>query len=59
MGGTAVLTPLILKLEHFLPLPVQDKGWLNGLILRCKDFPEHSDIIREGEIPDGVFVLTA
>jgi hypothetical protein len=29
--GTAVLTPLIMKLEHFLPLPHQDKDWLNGL----------------------------
>ena len=50
---------MIMKLEHFLPLPAQDKGWLNGLVLSCKEIPEHSDIIREGEIPDGVFVVTA
>jgi CRP-like cAMP-binding protein len=54
-----VLTPLIVKLEHFLPLPDQDKDWLNGLVLKCKEFPEHSDIIREGEMPAGVFVVTA
>ena len=43
--GTAVLTPLIMKLEHFLPLPDGDKEWLNGLILRLDEFPAHSDII--------------
>ena len=54
-----MLTPLIMKLEHFLFLPDQDQGWLNGLVLRCEEFPEHSDIIREGEMPSGVFVVTA
>ena len=54
-----MLMPLIMKLEHFLPLPIQDKGWLRGLALRCQEFPEHSDIIREGEMPAGVFVVTA
>jgi len=57
--GTAVLTPLIMKLEHFLPLPDGDKEWLNGLILRLDEFPAHSDIIREGEISAGVFVVIA
>jgi CRP-like cAMP-binding protein len=51
--------PLILKLEHFLPLPDQSKDWLNSLVLRCDGVPEHTDIIREGEMPAGVFVVTA
>ena len=54
-----MLTPLITKLEHFLPLPDQDKEWLNGLVLRSDEFPAHSDIIREGEMPAGVFVVIA
>ena len=54
-----MLTPLIMKLEHFLPLPDQDKEWLNGLVLRHDEFPAHSDIIREGEMPPGVFVVIA
>jgi CRP-like cAMP-binding protein len=54
-----MLTPLIMKLEHFLPLPDQDKEWLNGLVLRSDEFPAHSDIIREGEIHAGVFVVIA
>ena len=58
-GGTAVLTPLIMKLEHFLPLPDQDKEWLNSLVSRSDEFPAHSDIIREGEMPNGVFVVIA
>jgi len=48
-----------MKLEHFLPLPDQDKEWLNGLVLRSEEFPAHSDIIREGEMPAGVFVIIA
>jgi len=52
------LTPLILKLEHFLPLPDQSKDCPNGLVLRCDEVPEHTDIVREGEMPAGVFVVT-
>jgi len=52
-----VLTPLIMRLEHFLPLPDQDKEWLNGLVLRSEEFRAHSDIIRERETPAGVFVV--
>jgi CRP-like cAMP-binding protein len=48
-----------MKLQHFLPLPDYDKEWLNGLVLRYDEFPAHSDIIREGEIPTGVFVVIA
>jgi CRP-like cAMP-binding protein len=48
-----------MKLEHFLPLPDQDKEWLNGLVLRSEEFPAHSEIIREGEMPAGVFVVIA
>src|SRR5271156_5156757 len=51
--------PLIMKLEHFLPLPDQDKEWLNSLVLRSHEFPAHSDIIREGEMLAGVFVVIA
>jgi len=54
-----MLTPLIIKLEHFLPLSDQDKDWLNGLVLRYDDFPADSDIIREGEMHTGVFVVIA
>ena len=54
-----MLTPFIMKLEHFLPLPDQDKEWLNGLVLRSEEFPAHSEIIREGEMPAGVFVVIA
>jgi len=57
--GIAVLTPLIMKLEHFLPLLGQDKEWLNGLVFRHHEFPAGSDIIREGEVPNGVFVVAA
>ena len=48
-----------MRLEHFPPLPDQDKEWLNGLTLRYDEFPAHSDIIREGELPAGVFVVIA
>lgn len=54
-----MLTPLIRKLEHFLPLPEPEKNWLNGLVSRCDEFPAHADIIREGEMPTGVFVMIA
>ena len=54
-----MLTPLVMKLEHFLPLPDQDKEWLSGLVLRSEEFRAHSDIIREAEIPAGVFVVIA
>ena len=54
-----MLTPLVMKLEHFLPLPDQDKEWLSGLVLRSEEFRAHSDIIREGEMPAGVFVVIA
>ena len=53
-----MLTPLIMKLEHFLPVPDQAKEWLNSLVLRYDDFPMHADIIREGDMPSGVFVVT-
>jgi CRP-like cAMP-binding protein len=54
-----MLTPLIMKLEHFLPLPDHDKEWLNDLVLRYDEFPAHSDIIREGEMHTEVFVVIA
>ena len=54
-----MLTPLIMKLEHFLPLSDHDKEWLNGLVLRYHEFPAHSDIIREEELHAGVFVVVA
>jgi CRP-like cAMP-binding protein len=54
-----MLTPLIKKLEHFLPLPDQDKEWLNGLVSRLDEFPEHTDITRQEEKPSGVFVIIA
>jgi CRP-like cAMP-binding protein len=54
-----MLAPLIMRLEHFLPLPDQDKEWLNDLVLRYDEFPAHSDIIGEGEMPAGVFVVIA
>ncbi len=57
--GGAMLTSLIKKLEHFLPLPDPDKEWLNGLVSRSDEFPDHADIIREGETPAGVFVVIA
>jgi CRP-like cAMP-binding protein len=52
-----MLTPLIRKLEHFLPLPYTEKDWLNGLVSRCDELPAHADIMREGEVPAGVFVV--
>ena len=54
-----MLMALTMKLEHFLPLPDQDKEWLNGLVLRYDEFPAHSDIIREGEMPAAVFAVIA
>jgi len=54
-----MLTSLIKRLEHFLPLSDPDKEWLNGLVSRSDEFPAHADIIREGEVPAGVFVVTA
>ena len=54
-----MLKSLIKKLEHFLPLPDPDKEWLNGLVSRSDEFPDHADIIREGETPAGVFVVIA
>ncbi len=58
MGRTAVLTPLISGLERFLPLTHQDKGWLNDLMMRSDKFPARSDIIPEGEVSVGMFVVT-
>jgi CRP-like cAMP-binding protein len=57
--GTAMLTPLIKKLEHFLPLPHHEKEWLNGLIIRLEEFAAHVDIIRQEDVPTGVFVVSA
>ncbi len=54
-----MLKPLIMRLEHFLPLPEQDKEWLNGLAVRSDEFPARSDIVREGEVLAGVFVVMA
>ncbi len=54
-----MLTPLIQKLEHFLPLPDPEKEWLTGLVTRSEEFPAHAEILREGEVPGGVFVVTA
>ena len=54
-----MLTPLMMKLEQFLPLSDYDREWLNGLVLRYDEFPAHSDIIREGEMHAGVFVVVA
>lgn len=55
----AVLTALIMKLEHFLPLPEEDREWLNGPVLQSDELPAHSDIIRQGELRPGVFVVIA
>jgi CRP-like cAMP-binding protein len=54
-----MLTPLIKKLEHFLPLPESEKEWLNGLASRSEDFPAHADIMRQEEVPTGAFVIIA
>jgi CRP-like cAMP-binding protein len=54
-----MLTPLIMKLEHFLALPDRDKAWFNDLVSRRDEFPSHADIIREGEVRAGVFVVIA
>jgi CRP-like cAMP-binding protein len=54
-----MLVPLILKLEHFLPLPDRDKKWLVGLVTRQDEFPSHADIFRQNEVPPGVLVVTA
>jgi CRP-like cAMP-binding protein len=57
--GAAMLTPLIEKLEHFLPLPAREKDWLNGLVIRLDEFPAHTDIIRQEEVPAGVLAVLA
>jgi CRP-like cAMP-binding protein len=50
-------------LEHFLPLTPQDKRWLNDLMMRSDEFSDEfsarPDIIREGEVSAGFFVVTA
>lgn len=53
-----MLTPLFLKLQHFLSLPDQDKAWLDRLVLHYDEFPPHADIMLQGEVPAGVFVVT-
>ena len=54
-----MLTPLIKKLEHFLPLPDLEKEWLNGLVIRSEEFPARADLIRQEEVPTAVFVVSA
>lgn len=54
-----MLRPLIIRLEHFLPLTHEDKRWLNDLFVRSDEFPARSDIIREGEAGINIFIVTA
>jgi len=49
-----MLTPLIMKLEHFIAPSDRDKAWRNDFVSRRDEFPSHADIIREGEVPVGV-----
>ncbi len=53
-----MLEPLIRKLAHFLPLPDAEKDWLNSLVVRSDEFPMHADIVRQQEVPAGVFVIS-
>jgi CRP-like cAMP-binding protein len=52
-----MLTQLIKKLEYFLPLPDGEKDWLDGLILRYEELAAHTEIVRQEEIPSGVFMI--
>jgi CRP-like cAMP-binding protein len=54
-----MLTPLFNKLEHFLPLPQEDRDWLDGLVSRITEFAAHQNILREDEPAAGVFVVMA
>jgi CRP-like cAMP-binding protein len=54
-----MLESLIRKLEHFLALPEPEKDWLNSLVSRSDEFPAQADIVRQQEVPAGVFVISA
>ena len=50
-------SPLVRKLQHFVPLSEKDIRVLEELGATPEDFSPHTDIISEGEVPRSVFIL--
>lgn len=56
-SGPNVSGHLVRKLEAFGPLPEKDKGVLDGIGADARSVPSGTDLIREGDSPDGVFLI--
>ncbi|WP_244479951.1 Crp/Fnr family transcriptional regulator [Methylobacterium sp. Leaf94] len=64
-SGDRVLVPmmespasaLIQKLEAFQDLSTEDRNALSRLATTARDYPAHTDILREGEPADGVLIV--
>ncbi|WP_336491980.1 Crp/Fnr family transcriptional regulator [Methylobacterium nigriterrae] len=53
------LHPLITKLEHGTSLTEADRVLLSGITAQSRVIGPHCDLIREGERPENVFLITA
>ena len=49
--------PLIRKLERFAPLSDADRSLLEQICANPRIVPSQTDLVREGDRPDGVFVV--
>ncbi len=48
---------LVQKLEAFQDLSSEDRNALSRLVTSARDYPAHTDILREGEPVDGVLIV--
>ncbi|EHP92744.1 transcriptional regulator, Crp/Fnr family [Methylorubrum extorquens DSM 13060] len=53
----ALTNPLIRKLERFAPLSDADRSLLEQICANPRIVPSQTDLVREGDRPDGVFVV--
>ncbi|CAO4195445.1 helix-turn-helix domain-containing protein [Methylorubrum extorquens] len=49
--------PLIGKLERFAPLSNEDRSLLEQICANPRLVPPHTDLVQEGDKPDGVFLV--
>lgn len=49
--------PLVRKLERFARLSDEDRGLLEQISANPRFVPPHTDLVREGDRPDGVFLV--
>lgn len=55
--GAACVNPLIRKLERLAPLSDADQHLLEQLSANPRLVPPHTDLVREGDKPDGVLLV--